>query len=105
MREKRISLILRSLRILENVYLLTFLFIIYARAFPQESLMPFTEMWIIASYMILPLLLLKNLLVGVLSNRLLNKKEKIWLLVRCALYILLTIYSYPLIKTAGIIAC
>lgn len=59
--------------------------------------MSFTEAWIVLSYMVLPLLLLKNILVGVLENRILNSSEKMWLIVRCALYIFLTVYSYPLI--------
>lgn len=97
MKEKKLKTLLNILHTLEAVYLFVSFVIIFGRMFPPEQVIAFTEMWIIVSYMVLPLLLLKNIMMAVFENKLLTKSNKIWLLVRCALYIFLTVFSYPLV--------
>jgi hypothetical protein len=97
MKEKKIKALLAFLHGLETLYLLVSLFVILGRLFPPEKILGFTEMWIIVSYMVLPVLLLKNIMVGVFENKMLTSSDKMWLMVRCALYIFLTIFSYPLV--------
>ncbi len=100
-KDKKLQIIFKILQVVESVYLLTFFVIIFANKFPQNLLQNFTQVWITISFMLLPLFLLKNILVGVLQNGLLSKNDKIWLIARCALFLLLTIYSYPLITSFG----
>jgi len=97
MQEKKLKYIFHILRVIETAYLLSFFFILYLRQLPHESIQTLTQGWIIASLMVLPLLILKNILVGVYRNGLLSSNQKFWLVVRSVLFILLTIYSYPLI--------
>ncbi len=91
-------MILSGLGVIEAAYLLISIVVVFSRLFQYDPVMSFTELWIILSYMVLPVLLLKNILVGVLENKILKQNEKMWLIVRCALYIFLTFYSYPLIQ-------
>ena len=101
MKEKKLRLILEILKVIESIYLLTFFVIIFAYKFPPAALASFTQFWVAVSFMLLPVFLLKNIIVGVVENRLLDNKEKAWLIVRCIIYILLAIYSYPLIANTG----
>ncbi len=101
-KNKKIKVFLAVLRILETVYLLTFFFVIYARAHVgilelHDEIVTLSELWINTSYMVLPVLLFKNVLVAILNNGILTKGQKFYTLLRCAIYVALTIYSYPLI--------
>ncbi len=94
----KLNILVRFMSVLEVLYLLTFAFILYARLFPgTEAMYGFIDIWLKVSYMIVPVLLFKNILVAILRDGDLSKKDRIWILVRSALYVLLAIYSYPLI--------
>ena len=97
---KKISILLSILRWLEYIYLLTFVFIVYAYEVPMsETIRSFSEVWVTASYMILPVLMFKNVLVAILNNGILTKNNKVLILVRCILYVLLTVYSYSVVSS------
>jgi hypothetical protein len=97
MKEKKLKYILHVLRIIEVIYLLTFFFVMYLRQLPHTSVQVFAYAWIGLSLMVLPLLILKNIMIALFNNGLLSTNQKIWLIVRCAIYILLATFSYPLI--------
>ncbi len=97
MKEKKLKYILHILRVLETVYLFSLFLILYLRTLPHDSVSLLTEGWIGASLMILPLLVLKNIIVAVYNNGMLTPHQKMWLVIRSAIFILLAIYSYPLI--------
>lgn len=100
-KDKKLKTIFSFLMVLETLYLLTFFVIIYASKLPAQLLKDFTQFWITASFMLIPVFLLKNIFVGVMENGILSKRQKIWLIIRCIIYVLLTIYSYPLITSLG----
>jgi hypothetical protein len=103
--QKQLGIFLSILRIIETVYLLTFLFIIYARylivsgSVSLDELAVVVEVWITGSLMALPLLLFKNVLEAILNNGILKRhqNEAVFMLVRCAFYVLLAIYSFQVI--------
>lgn len=95
---KKMRVFLAVLRVLETLYLLTFIFILYAITHPaQAGIAELVNEWIVVSYMLLPVLLFKNILVAILNNGYLKHWHKVYILVRCAIYVLLAYYSYPLI--------
>lgn len=94
---KNLKIFLNVLALLEYGYLLTFFFILYVRTEPIELFAPLIAVWLTTSYMILPVMLFKNVLVAILNNGFLTRSEKVLTVVRSALYVLLTICSYPLL--------
>jgi len=98
MNQNKIKIILSVLRVLETLYLLTFLYILYLSTLPYEDARELVTDWVTVSYFILPILLLKNVIVAMFNKGVLTQRQKIYLLVRCALYVLLTVISYPIIN-------
>jgi hypothetical protein len=97
---KKMAVFLSVLRVLETVYLLTFVFILYAYTNPTDEAIPaLLNDWVIISYLLLPVLLFKNILVAILGNGNLKQWHKIYILIRCAIYVLLAFYSYGLISS------
>ncbi|MBI5126618.1 MAG: hypothetical protein HZA80_02550 [Candidatus Taylorbacteria bacterium] len=99
---KKMKVFLSVLRVIEVLYLLTFFFVIFAQqalndVAIHDSIVMLSKIWINTSYMVLPVLLFKNVLVAILNNGILSHKAKLFILVRCAIYVVLTIYAYPLI--------
>jgi hypothetical protein len=99
---KKLKIFLVVLKTLEYLYLATFGFILYASYVPHssETIRMLTKAWIDTSYMILPVLLFKNVLVAILNNGILTKNDKILILARCVIYVLLIIYSQSLVIDA-----
>lgn len=100
MKKNTLQPLLTAARWIETLYLLTFFLIIYLRTLPQETIKVWTVGWVDVSFMLLPLFIIKNILVGVYNNGQLTSSQKMWLVVRCVVYILLAIYSYPLVLNA-----
>lgn len=101
-KNKRMQAFLMTLRVIEVAYLLTFFFVIFAQEGLEnvalhDSFVTLSQIWVNTSYMVLPLLLFKNVLVAILNNGILTHKAKVFILIRCALYAALAIYAYPLI--------
>lgn len=94
---KKLKSFLIFLETLEYIYLAASLFIVFAQKFPSDSIQSLLGYWITTSFMILPVLFFKNILVSIMNNGALTSNEKTLTLVRCALYLALTIYAYPLI--------
>lgn len=97
MKELNLKRFLSALRVLETIYLAVSLLILFSRKIPHETFQTLLSNWIYTSYLILPVLLFKNILVAVLNNGLLTQNQKMWLIVRCAMYLLLSLFAYPLI--------
>ncbi|MDO8620515.1 MAG: hypothetical protein Q7R64_04185 [bacterium] len=98
MKEKKLKPVLSLLVFLETVYLCLSLTMIYFTVFfpsPADKLA--ITSWVIFSYFLLPALLFKNVVVSTLKKGVLSKEDKMWLILRCSIYLLLTVYSYPLI--------
>lgn len=94
---QKLRKLLSTLRVLETLYLLISIALIFSRNIPHEAFQAFLQDWVWSSYFILPLLLFKNIIVAVFNNGILTQNQKIWLVVRCALFVFLSIFSYPLV--------
>ena len=98
MKKGKLKLSLDFLVFLETVYLCVSLVVVFfVKLLPADTAGLVVVNWVIFSYFFLPLLLFKNVLVSTLNKGSLTKEDKSWLLMRCSVYILLTVYSYPLI--------
>ncbi len=98
MKERKLKPFLSFLIFLETIYLILSLAIVFfVRLLPIETVSIIVANWVVCSYFLLPLLLFKNVVVSTLNKGSITKEDKTWLLLRCSIYLLLTVYSYPLI--------
>lgn len=97
MKNSKLKKVLKCLSVLEVLYLLTFFAFLYAAFAPAVWVHEIALNWAMASYFILPLLLFKNVVVGITHKVRLSHDERVLTLMRCILYVLLTLYSYPIL--------
>jgi hypothetical protein len=97
MKDKNLKTILYTLRVAETIYLMSFFLILYLHTIPRELVTLPLEFWLVGSFMLLPVLVFKNIFVALYRNSALTSSDKMWLLIRSILYILLAVFAYPLI--------